>query len=98
MIHVVGIVLTMLYGGILIFSARRIDVQVETWITALNVTVGALMLLTFIQPWLGVAGLVLALPVTLVNGQLIFFNINWSHFTIRSVVTVGLVCLLLLKI
>ncbi|MEO4707274.1 hypothetical protein ABHW52_07480 [Pediococcus pentosaceus] len=61
----------------LIFSAYRIGVQVETWITALNVIVGALMILTLVQPWLGIIGLILALPVALINGQLIFFNINW---------------------
>jgi hypothetical protein len=96
MMHVIGIVLTMLYGGFLIISARRIEVQVETWIMVLNLIVGALMLLTFVQPWLGITGLILALPVTLINGQLIFFNINWTHFSVRVLVTIGLTIMLLL--
>ncbi|KRN94933.1 hypothetical protein [Pediococcus stilesii] len=95
MIHVIGVILTMLYGGILIYSARRIEVQVETWIMVLNIIVGVLMLLTFIQPWLGIIGIVLALPVTLINGQFIFYNINWSRFVIRTIVTIIFVVLLL---
>ncbi|WP_270216757.1 hypothetical protein [Pediococcus pentosaceus] len=52
MLHMIGIILTMLYGGFLIFSAYRIGVQVETWITALNVIVGALMILSlFNRGW-----------------------------------------------
>ncbi|MEE6726401.1 hypothetical protein PS420_00155 [Pediococcus acidilactici] len=95
MTHTIGIILTMLYGGFLIYSALRIEAQVETWIMAANIIVGALMLLNFIQPWLGVAGLVLVLPVSLINGQLIFFNINWPHFVVRVIVTILLVVPLL---
>ena len=80
MLHMIGIILTMLYGGFLIFSAYRIGVQVETWITALNVIVGALMILTLVQPWLGIIGLILALPVALINGQLIFFQYQLESF------------------
>jgi hypothetical protein len=85
----------MLYGGFLIYSALRIEAQVETWIMAANIIVGALMLLNFIQLWLGIAGLILVLPVSLVNGQLIFFNINWPHFVVRVIVTILLVVSLL---
>ncbi|AVL02173.1 hypothetical protein [Pediococcus pentosaceus] len=95
MLHMIGIILTMLYGGFLIFSAYRIGVQVETWITALNVIVGALMILTLVQLWLGIIGLILALPVALINGQLIFFNINWNHFIIRIIITIGLIVMML---
>lgn len=72
-----------------------LGVQVETWITALNVIVGALMILTLVQLWLGIIGLILALPVALINGQLIFFNINWNHFIIRIIITIGLIIMML---
>lgn len=96
MIHTIGVILTMLYGGLLIYSAQRIEAQVDTWIMVLNFVVGALMALTFVQPWLGIVGVVLALPVTLINGQFIFHNINWSRFGIRTIVTIIFVVLLLI--
>lgn len=53
------------------------------------------MILTLVQPWQGIIGLILALPVALINGQLIFFNINWNHFIIRIIITIGLIVMML---
>ncbi|WP_353989721.1 hypothetical protein ABVF11_08550 [Pediococcus argentinicus] len=95
-IHLIGLLVTILYGVFLIISVRRMEVQIEPWILGINIAVGAMMILSFVQIWLGVAALVLVLPVALINGQLVFQNINWPNFAIRTVISLVLIWTLLI--
>lgn len=90
----IGTILTILYGAFLIVSVRRIDNQIDNWLMVLNLIAGALMILTILRPMLGILGLLLEIPVALLNGRLIFNNINWSNFVVRCVVSAILIVVL----
>lgn len=99
MIHTIGIILTMLYGGALLFSVRSrikapIKGQNETVLMIVKVIIGSFMLLVFTQRWLGVIGLVAAIIITFVNDQFILRMISWHQIVIKILGIVVLISIL----